>query len=218
MDGHGNTTSIVILDFLSDSKYTTPTMKRKELLACAVGIIIGGLLVYVWQFATTPATDPYDTAYHIHADFKIYIGDEKIDLSSDEYMTTAMQELSDHVHLHDNNGDVEHVHLEGVTFSEFLGTIKISLTNDCLIYSNETYCSNEKRRLWLFVNDALYTDSIESYIPADSDQILVYYGNASSDQIQSFLDSVTDNACLYSGTCPERGIAPPENCGLTCEL
>ncbi len=193
-------------------------MKKIELVACAVGVIVGGLLMYAWQFVATPVTDPYDMPYHVHADFKIYIGNENIDLASDEYMTTVEQELSDHVHLHDNNGDVEHIHLEGVTFTEFLGTLGLTLTNDCLTYKDTKYCSNEKEKLQLFVNDTRYTDSIESYVPQDEDRVLVYYGNATNEDMRTFLDSVTDDACFYSGTCPERGIAPPESCGLTCEL
>ena len=119
-------------------------MKTKELLSCAIGIIVGGLIVYAWQFYIAPKADPFDTAYHVHADFKIYIGKEAINLSAEEYMTTAKQELSKHVHLHDGDGDVEHIHLEGVTFVEFLSTLGLTLTNDCLTYDEKEYCSDGK--------------------------------------------------------------------------
>lgn len=193
-------------------------MKTKELLSCTVGIIVGGLSVYAWQFQTTAKIDPYDTAYHVHADFKIYIGNEAIDLSKEEYMTTVTQELSEHVHLHDGDGDVEHIHLEGVTFAEFLSTLGLTLTNDCLTYGEKEYCSEGNNILSLFVNEDKYQGPITSYIPNDEDRILVFFGNSAETSIQTLLDSVNDDACYFSGTCPERGIAPPESCGLTCEL
>ena len=193
-------------------------MKTKELLACAVGIIVGGLAVYTWQLYTTSKVGTFDTAYHVHADFKIYIGNEAIDLSQDEYMTTASKELSDHVHLHDGDGDVEHIHLEGVTFVEFLSTLGLTLTNTCLTYDEKEYCSDEDDGLSLYVNEEKYQEPIASYIPKDEDRILLFFGNITNVSIQTLLDSVTDDACYFSGTCPERGVAPPESCGLTCEL
>jgi hypothetical protein len=193
-------------------------MKTKELLACAFGIIVGGLAVYAWQFYLTSKADTFNTTYHVHADFKIYLGNEAIDLSQEEYMTTAAQELSKHVHLHDNNGDVEHIHLEGVTFAEFLSTLGLTLTNDCLTYDRKEHCSDGNNTLSLFVNEDKYQEPITSYIPNDEDRILVFFGNSADVSIQALLDSVTDDACYFSGTCPERGIAPPESCGLTCEL
>lgn len=193
-------------------------MKIKELLSCAIGIIVGGLSVYAWQFQTAAKIDPHDTTYHVHADFKIYIGTETIDLSAEKYMTTVTQELSEHVHLHDGDGDVEHIHLEGVTFAEFLKTLGLILTESCLTYDEKEYCSDKNKELSLFVNEEKYQEQVTSYIPKDEDRILLFVGNSADVSIQTLLDSVTDDACYFSGTCPERGIAPPESCGLTCEL
>lgn len=192
-------------------------MKHKELLACAIGIIIGAMVTYLFtEYSAKENT--YDTPYHVHADFKIYVQGNLLDLSTDEYMTTALQELSDYVHLHDNNDDVEHIHLEGVTFSEFLGTLGLSLTNSCLTFADTTYCSSDSEKLVLYVNDELYLDSIVDFVPQDEDRVLLVFGDTAQTNITTLLDTVTNDACYYSGTCPERGIAPPESCGLTCEL
>ncbi len=141
-----------------------------------------------------------------------------IDLSAGEYMTTATQELSDYVHLHDNDGDVEHIHLEGVTFSEFLNTLGLTFTDECLTYDGKKYCEDTANVLRLYVNDEKFEGDITSYTPKDEDRILVFYGDATSTNFTALLETVNDDACYFSGTCPERGIAPPENCGLTCEL
>ena len=204
-------------------------MKRTELLACALGIIVGGAVANLFlqlqqpdfhlHTSTHPIADPTDGEYHVHADFLIYIGDEQVDLSDDQYMTTASQHLSDTVHLHDNNGDVEHIHAEDQTFASFLSSIGFTLTDSCLTLDTDTtYCSDETEEVLLYVNNELYTDPISTYVPVDDDRILLYYGDATNPAIASYLDAVPYDSCYYSGTCPERGTAPPESCGLTCEL
>jgi hypothetical protein len=50
-----------------------------------------------------------------------------------------------------------------------------------------------------------------SYIFADLDQILLTYG-ATGEQVTNQLQTLSDDACLYSQTCPERGKPPVENC------
>ena len=70
----------------------------------------------------------------------------------------------------------------------------------------------------VFVNDERI-DTPKDYVNEEEDLILVYFGDKNdSETIQSLLLEITDKACIYSGTCPERGTAPPESCGLTCEL
>lgn len=201
----------------------------QELFACSFGMLIGGFGVYFIQSqlphsahlytSEHPIANPYDSEYHVHADFHIVVNGERVDLSDDMFMTTAEQSFHPDAHLHDNDGDVKHIHAEGVTFMEFLKSLEITLTEDCLTLDN-SYCTNEDNRLMMYVNDMPFTDSIESYIPVDDDRILVYYGtnNPDPEQLQSYLDAVPSDACYYSGTCPERGVAPPESCGLTCEL
>lgn len=164
-----------------------------------------------------PIADPFDSEYHVHADFHIVVNGTLVDLSDDVFQTTSQQELHEHAHLHDNNGDVKHIHAENVTFAEFLDSLQITLTDSCITLDNQ-YCSGETKEVLLFVNNELYTEPISQYVPIDNDRILVYYGVYDLETIQPYLDAVPDDACYYSGTCPERGVAPPESCGETCEL
>lgn len=192
------------------------------------GLLVGGLFTSTFIIEdshfnthddTHPIADPYDTDYHVHADFLIYINDELIDLSDDMFMTTGSQNLHGDAHLHDNNGDVKHIHAEGITFVEFLESLQMTLENDCIeLFDERRFCSDETSELQLFVNDEPYQADVTEYVPVDNDRILVYYGSPESENLSSYLESVPDDACYYSGTCPERGIAPDEECGLTCEL
>ena len=202
-----------------------PNISKSELLACVVGAFVGGAMAFSVisttspeHYSTHPIADPFDSEYHVHADFHIYIQDELLDLSSDEFMTTSQKKHSEEVHLHDNNGEVEHIHAEDVTFASFLNSITINLSEDCLTTTDgNEYCANESNVLRLFVNGNT-VDKKTEYIPVDDDRILLYYGNPDNPKLQEYLDNVPNDSCYYSGTCPERGTAPPESCGLTCEL
>ena len=191
---------------------------RKEITAFIIGIIIGGLFVYQISNVEAPHVDSFDTAYHIHADFLVYVQDKKIELDLSKFMTTAEQSLHGHVHLHDDNGDVIHMHAEDVTLAEFMHSLGFTLDNDCFsLQDGEQYCNDEDSTLQLLVNGTQYGNIVD-YVPTDEDNVLLFYGTTNSIEIANYLGEITDDACYYSGTCPERGIAPSESCGLTCEL
>lgn len=179
-------------------------------------LVIGGHLVYQQAYAS-PATYEGDEV-HVHADFLLYINDEQIDFSGDQYQSSATQVLHPDFHFHDNEDHIIHRHAADLTLAAFLDSLGYTLTNECITTdSGQTHCSDEESELLLYVNGQTY-DDITSYIPEDEDQVLLYYGAPDNLAIETYLDEVTDKACIYSGTCPERGLPPPESCGITCEI
>lgn len=155
---------------------------------------------------------------HVHSDFSFYILGKKVDLTADKYQSSKAQILHPKMHFHDGIDTMIHRHAEGLTLREFLGSLGFTITNTCLTTdAKETYCTNAENSLLLFVNGKTVAD-IESYVPQEKDQILLYYGSPSSPDIQAYEGAITNDACLYSGTCPERGKPPFETCGLTCEI
>jgi hypothetical protein len=197
----------------------------QPIIAGILGVCVGAGLVYFFleTFATSqpvhPIANPFDTEYHVHADFQIFVRDQQIDLTGDVFMTTNQQTVHKHAHLHDGNGEVKHIHSEDLTFANFLQSLAITLTDSCLtLFAGETLCLDEKQALLLYVNQELYTEPLTQYVPVDNDRVLLYYGNPQNENIQTYLEKIPSDACYYSGTCPERGTAPPESCGLTCEL
>ena len=192
-----------------------------------IGLIIGALSVYlVSPFLISSEWWPGHTAhnhkdgeYHIHTDFLIVVEDEIIDLSGNEHMSTATETLHRHVHLHDNDPNVLHVHEENISFVEFLASLNITLTDICLtLPSKDIHCTDGTTQLMLYVNNEQFTGPLSSYIPKDLDQVLLYVGTNSNTAEAMFDPKITDKACIFSGSCPERGLPPPESCGLTCEL
>lgn len=58
---------------------------------------------------------------HMHFDIAVYIGGKKVDLSQDKYM-----EKDEAVHLHDDNGEVAHIHRKGATLGMFIDSLGLT--------------------------------------------------------------------------------------------
>lgn len=172
------------------------------------------------EIATNP--DPN----HTHADFAIWVRNEKIDLSSDKYMShspdaaetldeTAHQDehdaLNEYLHLHDGVGTVVHRHKPGLSFGEFLGSLGFTLTSECLITDTEEMFCNTPDEEWEMMVNGEEQEFTPNYVFTDLDKILITYG-ATLEQKEEQWAQISDDACLYSQTCPERGTPPVENC------
>ncbi len=211
--------------------HATLTQYRQPLIGGFVGLLVGLVLGSIWfttwledgHFHTHDA--PHEIGYsegdqvHVHADFVVSVNGERLRFTDAEYQATAQNLPHTDLHLHDGVDNVIHRHADGVTFAEFINSLGLTLTDTCLTTKDGTpYCTDDTSALRLFVNTEP-VPVITEYIFNEEDQILLYYGNASNQAIiDELLNSITDEACIYSGTCPERGVAPPESCGLTCEL
>ncbi len=175
-------------------------------------------LLFVACGAPTVAVNPDPN--HTHADFVVWIDGKKLDFSGEEFMSGSSDESDpDHtkhdkyLHLHDANGHVIHRHKPGLTLKEFFMTLKIGFSGSC--YSSGVpgadgeICSKNPFRLYVNAVEKPFDDL--SYVFADTDRILI---TTSIDEasVTDQLSQMTDDACLYSKTCPERGAPPAENC------
>ena len=134
-----------------------------------------------------PQVERADTSpYHIHFDLKVYVGGSVLNLALPEYQSEEGKELDPNVHIHDKQGKVAHVHKEGTTLKEFFDSLKVVIPADTIAYVNGKKVEN-----------------ILNYVPQDLDRILI----GGSD-----ISRVSDEACIYSLKCPERGTPPPEAC------
>lgn len=190
-------------------------------LGIFVAIVIGALLTkpeHNHQSTSHPVGTTQGGEVHVHGDFRLYIGDERIRFTDNKYQSSGATTHHASLHFHDGNDEVIHRHADGVTLVEFFDSIGIALDNECLSLDTGTqYCTNATGTLMLIVNNERTVD-IENYIFAEEDRILIYYGDPTNPNIRDYTAGVTDLACIYSGTCPERGTPPTESCGLTCEV
>lgn len=133
-------------------------------------------------------------AFHAHFDVRIVVNGNAIDLTQDKYQSKEGAELDPNVHLHDKNGKVVHIHKEGVTLGELLDSLKLNITGR------------------LFVNGKEVTGDLRKYTPQDLDKVLIVSGTMTDAQITSQESLVSNDSCIYSLKCPERGTPPPESC------
>ena len=157
---------------------------------------------------------------HYHADFALYINGSSYDFSQEKYMSGDNKSLSNFVHLHDMDGEVIHKHAEGITLGFFFESIGMKLNSACLVLDDGTsYCNKDDKGLKMYVNGK-HNDEFAGYDIQDEDKILLSFGDESEEGIKRQIDSITDEACIYSLTCPEKGVPPEEAAcvGETCEV
>ena len=179
-------------------------MDRKVLIG--ISLILAAL--FILFFFLNPQTP---AEYHTHSDFKVYLGGVAVDFSQDKYMTSEEQLISPFVHLHDGDGELIHVHYEGITLRQFFNSLKMDVNSSCFVLDDKTqYCNNNQNQLKLYVNGKQVTE-IASYKPQDLDRILISYGAENEVELKQQIDSVSNNACIQSSKCPERGKASDES-------
>lgn len=135
--------------------------------------------------------------YHTHFDLKVYLNGVAVNFSLAKYQSSKDNEFSPDIHFHDGNGKVVHIHKKGATLGELFNSFKLDLTK----YQNlKTYVNGKE------------TSDVQNYVPQDLDRILITSGNLTETQLKVQLDSVSNDACIYSEKCPERGKPPTEEC------
>lgn len=169
---------------------------------------------------------------HTHADFAVWVEGEKLSFTDEKFMSGISTDEHTHdeegeyrhkyLHLHDGIGHVIHRHKPGLTLREFLRSIGMEWvidTSSGAPYINPAVvgggATDPQIRLRLFVNEEEIepspgTDILE-YIFEDNDKILITDA-IDEKEVGTQLDAMTDDACLYSKTCPWRGDPPTENC------
>lgn len=172
---------------------------------------------------TTTTTTTVQEEFHIHADFKVFINNKPIDFSLNKYQSNTTSAHDAFAHLHDGNGEVMHIHKEGITLGYFFETLGMEFTEECFkLDTGKKYCNTRDKfnTVHLWVNGRPNSE-FENYKVQDLDRILITYGHLAGSQLPDQFDMVTDAACVYSKTCPERGEPPTEGCvkalGVPCK-
>lgn len=170
------------------------------LVVLGMGVAVFGFVKYRLLWDPMP-----QKGYHTHIDIVIAVNGEPLDLSQAKYQESETNPLDPGVHMHDGNGKVLHFHEEGVTLKRYLTSIGMNPDDPLVVVVNG-----------LSIADRVY------YQPMDLDKILISFGSPQPDELLEQFKMVSNEACIYSEKCPERGKPPVENCvgglGSSCEL
>ncbi len=194
-------------------------MMRRFAFCLLPSVLLALAACRFWVPATAPNPDPN----HTHADFAVWLDGEQLDFSGPEFMSGSSKDEPagehqdrDHkhpyFHLHDGNGHVIHRHKPGLALKDFFDSLRVGFDDHCyssgVPMADGQICSKHPWRM--FVNGKEVSFNL-SYVFEDADHILVTTAVDQAD-VDRELQKMTDDACLYSQTCLQRGKPPVENC------
>lgn len=194
-----------------------------------VGLVLGFGILYV-GVQSEVGTSEGD--FHEHADFAVVVDGVKLDFSGAKYMHAepcaveglkifpealahgSSLELSDKVHMHNFNGNVVHVHEEGITWHDFFDSLGLDIADR--ITQEGKMLGSEGGQVTFVLNGEQKDSTVLDLEIRDGNALLVSYGKLDGVDTRLALESgqfLTHDACISSGTCPSRGAAPVESCG-----
>ncbi len=158
---------------------------------------------------------------HEHADFLLIIRGQKFDFGQPQFISTADNEKSPNVHIHDPRHTVVHVHREQTTWDEFFRSLGFGLSDittgakpgtACLTMpGGQKLCESATETFKFWVN-AVRVDGIADLDIHGLERVLVSFGSESEQQVHdNQLPQVTDEACIPSGLCESRGSGAGEH-------
>ena len=184
-------------------------MRKKDLIFYVVILILVVLFLWQWlskgslvsqlnsfaiennQLHFLSGIGPLKSTHH-HADVKVYINGQAVDFSQHKYQVTTS-----FIHFEDGLGNVIHTHATGLTIGHLFKSLKGDLSNNCIKFEGENYCSDGSNKLKFYVNGK-ENNEFGNYVIHDLDKILVSYGNENESELQKQLGSVTNLAVKYS--------------------
>lgn len=131
-----------------------------------------------------------------YADFSVMVNNQLVDFTSMHYMSYKGEERSVYVQINAPDS-VVHVYATGVTWKYFFHTLGVTMNDTCLSVQGKDICGAT------FLVNGKPVSSLDIPIH-DGDRALFHYGTGNASVF--FEQAVGNNSCLYSGTCPERGV------------
>lgn len=193
-------------------------------LSLAIGALVFMKLINPYlPYEPDPELNP-DKA-HTHADFAIWIGDELLDFSDNEFMSGLStsdeshdeedEYLHKYFHLHDNVSHVVHQHKPDLYMGEFFESLGMKQTEDCFTldeaHGGQELCNEGGQKNWRMFVNGKEMKMDPDYDFKDLEKILYTY-DVNKEQLENAFKKMTDDSCKYSQACPWRGPPPEENC------
>ncbi|VVC71729.1 Uncharacterised protein [uncultured archaeon] len=178
---------------------------------------------------TGEATPTPAPEYHVHADVSVVVNGQRLPFTDfllyqnpvacDDVKpgTESHNDGGIEAHFHNGNDKVAHYHAPGITWRQFWQARKVVMTSTCVsLPTGESWCNDESTgdRWQMVLNGKLVAWNPDT-VPRNLDRVLFAYSRPLTQGAAKleFDAQVSDDACIYSGSCPSRGTAPAESCG-----
>jgi len=163
-------------------------------------------------------------ATHWHADFALFMDGQQFKFDDPKFISTEDEEKSAYAHIHDPRHTVVHVHYTGTTWQEFFDILGFDLNDRstvtgavggpaCLTMPDGTKHCDGNGKTFKFIVNGVKVDGVATLDITDLDRVLISYGPESFDDVlKNQWPQVTDQACIPSERCKDRGSDPDEPC------
>lgn len=166
-----------------------------------LGAVIGAVTLGLVRFVATPWPEPT----HYHANWRLIIEGEALDLSAGRYMEdvvacTAAEDMTaaQRVHMHNGEDSVVHVHHTGVAWGHLLTNLGFSAGPDHLMLNGGRRFFEEDGRAITYVKNGFVISDISAEPIRPGDRMLISYGSESeADVLAEQFPRVPDGAAAY---------------------
>lgn len=190
----------------------------------AAGALAGILVLGGLRFAFAPLSH----ATHYHANWAVFVGGQRLDLSGDRFMeeVTACRASGEgilpeeRIHMHENNHDLVHVHHDGATWGALMANLGMALGDDHLFLADGRSLTADDSARLVFVLNGLTVPSVHNRVVRSGDRLLISYtadpqGTAQGEYAQVKDDAEMYNAMQDPASCAGHGeLAPLERLRL----
>lgn len=174
-------------------------IERRLLIAAIIGFMLGTLWLVAIRYITWKST-----TVHYHANFGLFINDQKDEFDSFTFYEEVQNCGSDEVnnpktraHMHDRNNHIVHVHDNGVTWGAFFANLDYVLGDNVLKTDKGTFIDGVGNQLTFILNGEL-VETIANRAIASEDKLLINYGHDDLPVLTSRYDSVSSDAHEYN--------------------
>lgn len=162
---------------------------------------------------------------HWHADFAVFVNGEQVLFDDEESFSTEHEVVNASVHIHEPRISVVHVHRSLTTWHEFLDSVGFQLADKTTIAGQAgaplslTLPDGEELReengnTFKFIVNEVQVDGVANTEIGDLERVLISYGPETFEEVlRDQWPQVSNEACIPSGRCLERGDPGDEPCG-----
>lgn len=167
------------------------------------GVAVGVLLLAGFRFVTVP---PPTTTHH-HANWAVFVGGQRLDLSGDRFMEdvascrTSPESIrpQDRIHLHDGDHDVVHVHHPASTWGQLLANLEMAAGPDYLFTPDGGRHFSGADSAVVFIRNGQRVYDLSNETVRSEDRVVISFGAESAEEVMDHLFSqVADNAAEHN--------------------
>lgn len=162
----------------------------------AIGVIAAFVASTAVRFALVK-----DNSIHYHANFSLYVNGNRDEFKSFAFYEEVagcnahdMENPKVRVHMHNNNGQLVHVHDGGVTWGHLFANLGYTLSNELVENDAGTYISGDDGNKLTFILNGEEVNTIANELIKSEDVLLINYGKDDQDTLSQRYDAIPKDA------------------------